>query len=135
MRLNSETCDQVRILILVGRQRGDSITAAQISEQLAIPLMQVKKLVAWLVRAHLLLSILGRNGGVRLSASAFGMPIGKLITSLEEFDQGLASHDPLRKVLRDAFHAWVEFLDHQTLGDLARRDSRAKKSSRRERSS
>ena len=129
LRLYGETCDQVRILILVGQQGSDSITAAAISERLAIPLMQVKKLVAWLVRAQLLRSIMGRNGGVRLAASTFDMPIGRLITSLEEADQGLTSRDPLGKVLRIAFSAWVASLDHHTLGDLARVDYRPKKRS------
>ena len=129
MRLYSETCDQVRILILVGQQGGDTITAAEISEQLAIPLMQVKKLVAWLVRAQLLRSIMGRNGGVRLDASAFDMPLGKLITSLEEADQGLTGPDPLGKVLRNAFSAWVASLDHHTLGDLVRVNYRPTKRS------
>ena len=127
LRLRGETCDQVRILILVGQQGGDTITAAEISKQLAIPLMQVKKLVAWLVRAQLLRSIMGRNGGVRLDASAFDMPVGKLFTSLEEADQGLTSRDPLGKALRNAFSAWVASLDHHTLGDLVRVDYRPKK--------
>ena len=129
MRLRSETCDQVRILILVGQQGGDIITAAEISEQLAIPLVQVKKLVAWLVRAQLLRSIMGRNGGVRLDASAFDMPLGKLITSLEEADQGLTNRDPWGKVLRNAFSAWVASLDHHTLGDLVRVNYRPTKRS------
>ena len=129
MRLSSETCDQVRILILVGQQGGNSITAAEISERLTIPLMQVKKLVAWLVRAQLLRSIIGRNGGVRLAASASDMPVGKLITSLEEADQGLTGRDPLGKVLRNAFSAWVASLDHHTLGDLVRVNYRPTKRS------
>ena len=119
----------MRILILVGQQGGDIITAAEISEQLAIPLMQVKKLVAWLVRAQLLRSIMGRNGGVRLNATAFDMPVGKLISSLERTDQGLTSRDPLSKVLRNAFSAWVASLDDHTLGDLARVGYRSKKRS------
>ena len=129
LRLSSETCDQVRILILVGQQGGNSITAAEISERLAIPLMQVKKLVAWLVRAQLLRSTRGPNGGVRLAVSACDMPVGKLITSLEEADQGLTDRDPLGKVLRNAFSAWVASLDHHTLGDLVRVNYRPTKTS------
>ncbi|MEU4692664.1 Rrf2 family transcriptional regulator [Actinoplanes sp. NPDC023714] len=128
MRLNRSTDIGLRILMLAAA-RDDLLTIDELAASLAVPRSHLAKVVQRLQHRGLLDTVRGRNGGVRLAATARDASAGELIRDLEgETEVADCDGEPacplsggcrLRGALRAAQEAFYASLDPFTISDLA----------------
>lgn len=128
MRLNRSTDISLRILMLAAA-RTDLLTIDELAGSLAVPRGHLAKVVQRLQHRGLLDTVRGRNGGVRLAATAADTSVGRLVRDLEgETEVADCDGEPacplsggcrLRGALRVAQEAFYASLDPVTVGDLA----------------
>lgn len=82
MRLNQASDFALRILMLLADQN-EPLTVDEIATRLEIAKSHTMKIVAKLVKAGILLSLRGRNGGVRLGKQATKIVIGDVVRIVE----------------------------------------------------
>ncbi len=123
MRLNKITNHAVRILSACAHDGKNLKKAGDLAVELGLSPQNTVKILHILTRAGFLQSTRGRNGGVRLALPAEEIYIG---TVVREIEAGLGDMKfPLRQpndgfdaLVDDAFSAFLEVLDGQTLADL-----------------
>ncbi|MBB2944313.1 Rrf2 family nitric oxide-sensitive transcriptional repressor [Actinoplanes lutulentus] len=128
MRLNRSTDISLRILMLA-TARDDLLTIDELADSLAVPRSHLAKVVQRLQHLGLLDTVRGRNGGVRLAATAAATSVGGLVRDLEgesevvdcdgEQPCPLRGGCRLRGALRAAQEAFYTALDPFTISDLA----------------
>jgi len=125
VRLNKITTHAIRILSACAEAGSDLKKAADIAVELDLTQQNTVKIIHGLIRAGFLQSARGRNGGVRLAYSADNIYIGAVV---RETEAGLADAnaggenpgDGFEGLVDDAFAAFLEVLDGQTLADLVK---------------
>ena len=123
MRLNKITNHAIRILGACGHAGDDLRTAADIAVELDLTQQNTVKIIHVLICAGFLKSTRGRNGGVRLAVPADEIYIGAVVREIES-GLGDAALDGVKPsngfdvLIEDAFAAFLEVLDRQTLADL-----------------
>ena len=128
MRLTKFTGHAIRILIDCAQANGGLVKVATISDRLDITPQNAFKIVNLLARAGFIMSVRGRNGGVKLARPAAAIRIGDVVRATEvthlEIEGALAgSREPghgVNRVLDTALEAFIEVLDQHTIADMAR---------------
>jgi Rrf2 family nitric oxide-sensitive transcriptional repressor len=141
MRLTKSTSHAMRILIDCARAGDDGlIKVATLSRQLAITQQNVFKIVNLLARAGLIVSVRGRNGGVRLARPSRLIRIGDVVRAMEvtqvEIEEGSPAsvrrrgQHGVNRVLDDALEAFIEVLDQHTIADMIKAPAAARSAAR-----
>lgn len=125
MRLNQASDYALRILMLLAAER-QPVTVDAMSVRLRLVKSHLMKIVARLVKAKILKSNRGRNGGISLGRPAEQITLGEVVRTIEaDFAvvecMGGGSHCVflpgcrLKGVMHDARSAFLAVLDGQTL--------------------
>ena len=122
MRLSKQTTDAVKILTYCFRDPdelnkvGDIASATGLTKQMAL------KLANQLGQAGFVETLRGPSGGICLTEMALSATLGDVVRALEN-RPALKSEGRLRSklegVVGDAFEAFLEVLDTQSLADLS----------------
>jgi Rrf2 family nitric oxide-sensitive transcriptional repressor len=129
MRVTRFTDIGMRVLIYLSRERRESptVTVAEIASQFDIPANHVVKVAGRLAKMGVI-ATRGRHGGVKLSDTAGGVGVGRLLRALEGDDElidcdGLAcrlrGNCVLRGALQEGLDAFYAAMDRYTLADVA----------------
>ncbi len=128
MRLSQQTKNAVSVLVFLARNPDGTPTVPEIAEGCGITEYNTFKLVPLLARTGFLKTIRGRNGGVVLAVPAAEISVGAVVRATEEElqaaysagggdgAQGAVTFDAL---VDDAFLAFVELLDRNSIAELA----------------
>ncbi|MEZ5812007.1 MAG: Rrf2 family transcriptional regulator [Rhizobiaceae bacterium] len=125
MRLNRASDYALRILMLLAAER-EPVTVDAISVRLKLVKSHLMKIVAKLVKAEILKSNRGRNGGISLGRPAEQITLGEVVRTIEaDFAvvecMGSGSRCVflpgcrLKRVMHDARSAFLAELDGRTL--------------------
>lgn len=130
MRLNKSTNHAVRILIECGHTPDDLIKVADLSERLDITRQNTFKIVHILSRAGFIEAVRGPHGGVKLAKAAKDIRIGEVVHQIEagfQHDVGgkAKSGNGFDLLIDDAFKAFLDVLDGQTLANMTKAQSKA----------
>ncbi|MGB6536530.1 MAG: Rrf2 family transcriptional regulator [Xanthobacteraceae bacterium] len=131
MRLTLHTDFALRVLIQAALGGGKLTTIAEIARSFGISQQHLMKVVNDLSQKGYLVTIRGRNGGIRLSRDPREINIGDVVRDTEDKLKviGCLEHRGycriervcvLRGALRDAGDAFLAVLDGYTLADLIR---------------
>jgi len=123
MRLNKITNHAIRILSACAQGGEDLKKAGILAAELDLTHQNTVKIIHVLTRAGFLQSTRGRNGGVQLALPAEKIYIGAVVREIEAGlgDDALQEEKPsdgFGVLVDDAFAAFLEVLDGQTLADL-----------------
>lgn len=129
MRISQASDFALRILMLLGH-RGEPLTVDAISSELKLAKSHVMKIIAKLVRADILVSTRGRNGGVALNKQPVEVSVGEIVRLIENdfaivecMQEGKSSctfinRCRLRGVMNNATLAFLAVLDAQSLQSI-----------------
>ena len=136
MRLSHQTKNAVKVLVFCARNPDQTFTVSDIAANCGITEYNAFKLVPILVRAEILTSIRGRNGGIRLAREPDEISVGAVVRATEERlsrhagdacgregkdgKDGKAGKNDMGfdDMVDDAMLAFVEILDKNTIADL-----------------
>ena len=133
MRLSHQTKNAVKVLVFCARNPDQTFTVSDIAANCGITEYNAFKLVPILVRAEILTSIRGRNGGIRLAREPDEISVGAVVRATEERLSRHAGDACGREgkdgrsgkndmgfddMVDDAMLAFVEILDKNTIADL-----------------
>jgi len=131
MRLTQMTDYSLRLLIYVGRQRGDRLcTIAEVAEAFELSQAHLMKITHQLGLAGWLQTVRGKGGGMRLALPPEQINLGELVRSIEPdfaLVECLGDHPEgckltggcrLTGVFNRALAAFMAELDQQTLADV-----------------
>ncbi len=133
MRLSHQTKNAVKVLVFCARNPDQTFTVSDIAANCGITEYNAFKLVPILVRAEILTSIRGRNGGIRLAREPDEISVGAVVRATEERlsrhageagdreskDDKAGKNDmEFDDMVDDAMLAFVEILDKNTIADL-----------------
>lgn len=130
MRLTRFSDIGLRVLLYLSRATDGRglVTVAEVATQFAIPENHVVKVVGRLARAGWIVTIRGRQGGMRLNVAPAALTIGTVLRQLEG-DADLADCDGqhcrlssdcrLREALRIGLDAFYGAMNAYTLADMA----------------
>lgn len=122
----------IRAAIEIARiPAGESILAANLAERLDLPQHYLAKILQQLVRARVLTSSRGRNGGFSLAAAPEKIALQKVVAPFEDLQkceecilgQEICSDDracPLHDFWKDVRNRYMRELEEKTLDDLAK---------------
>ena len=128
MRLSQKTKNSVSVLVFLARSADRHSTVPEIAEGCEITEFNTFKLVPLLVRTGFLKTIRGRKGGVVLAKPAEEISVGAVVRATEDRFQeaypagsGGADREAITfdALVDDAFLAFVEILDRNTIAELA----------------
>ncbi len=122
----------VALVELAGRPSDRPVLVKELAEAKQIPPAFLAKLVPALVRAGILSSVRGRNGGVTFARPPMEVPLADVVRTIEGegyFRDCLFSLAPCDGTPNCAVHSvWgglrdniIRFLEQTTIGDIARR--------------
>ncbi len=131
MQLNLSTDIALRTLIYLG-QKGESATIAEVADAFGIVKTHLMKVVMTLVAQGLVISVRGRNGGIRLARDPATIRIGDVVQKMEpgmalvycmrpdadETDCPLLPNCKLKKTFGKAQKAFLAALNESVLSDL-----------------
>lgn len=131
---HSDLALRTLMLLAVGEERGDRMTAAIIATSVNASASHMAKIVSRLVDKGLIESRRGRGGGLAITDAGRQVSVGTLLRELEgpgeviecEGDQPcpLARNCRLRKAFEDAREAFFATLDPLTVTDVVRSPTR-----------
>lgn len=128
MRLSQQTKNAVSVLVYLARNPDVTPTVPEIAEGCEITEYNTFKLVPLLARTGFLKTIRGRNGGVVLAMPAAEISVGAVVRAT---DSELQANSPKKEdgtqkgavtfdaMVDDAFLAFVELLDRNSIAELA----------------
>lgn len=126
MQLTQHTDIGLRILIALARGDGAPLALPVFARDQQVSYNHVAKIAQALVHSGLVLSVRGRNGGIRLARPAEEIRVGEAIRQLEPgmklADCGrcmLRNDCRLSCILGEALAAFLAVLDRYTLADAA----------------
>ncbi len=134
MELNKTTTHAVRLLIQCAQLEDEIVKVAQLAEQLDLSTQNAFKIVHLLSRAGFVAPVRGRNGGVRLARPANEIGVGEVVLAMEypaiEAQAGgstkRSSDRPVVPLVEEAFRAFIEVLNQNTIADVARGNAKPK---------
>lgn len=121
MKLNKQTTDAIDILLYCKRAGDERVKVGEIAEELGLTKLMGLKLANRLTKAGLLHSVRGPRGGVRLTQLADELPLGQIVRRLDISlfgEEGVQSTTKLNAYFDDAFEAFLDVLDQNSLADL-----------------
>ncbi|MFB0871978.1 MULTISPECIES: Rrf2 family transcriptional regulator [unclassified Sphingobium] len=129
MQLTRYTDYAMRVLLHVGaRDEGDLSSIQEIADVYGVSKDHLKKVAQDLGQAGLLITIRGRNGGLRLGRPASDITIGQIVRHTESgftlVDCSsciIESACTLPRILNEATRAFLAVLDKYTLDDVLKR--------------
>jgi Rrf2 family nitric oxide-sensitive transcriptional repressor len=136
MRLTSFSDYALRLLILCASRGERLVTIAEAAEAYGISKNHLMKIAHVLVRADVLKSIRGRNGGLLLATGAEQISIGKVVRLMEKQSVLVECFAPasnscviapacgLKFLLSEAAEDFYRRLDRATLADITRKPAR-----------
>ncbi|GLO64536.1 nitric oxide-sensing transcriptional repressor NsrR [Oceanobacillus kimchii] len=135
MNLKKYTDYALRVLIFTGLKSDQELAnIKEIAEVYQISQEHLRKVVHELTKKELVVTIRGRNGGIKLAKSASEINIGHLIRQLENdfvllecFDKGtnhcvISPGCTLKHVINKAMVAFFKVLEEYTLEDLIKNE-------------
>ncbi|MCT1577742.1 nitric oxide-sensing transcriptional repressor NsrR [Oceanobacillus kimchii] len=135
MNLKKYTDYALRVLIFTGLKSDQELAnIKEIAEVYQISQEHLRKVVHELTKKELVVTIRGRNGGIKLAKSASEINIGHLIRQLENdfvllecFDKGtnhcvISPGCTLKHVINKALVAFFKVLEEYTLEDLIKNE-------------
>jgi Rrf2 family transcriptional regulator, nitric oxide-sensitive transcriptional repressor len=138
MRLTLHTDYALRVLIHVGRQKGDLVTINEIAECYGISKNHLTKVVHQLGRSGYLETVRGKYGGVRLLRNPEDVKLGEFIRETEEDftlvrcmrcnsaeECRLSDGCIARDALSTGLTAFFKVLDGYTLADMLAEERQA----------
>ncbi len=134
MRLTRYTDYAIRVLIYLASRPEESASIREVSKAFSISQNHLMKVVQDLGSAKFLLTVRGRNGGIRLARPADQINLGALLRHTEEMNDLLDCDScfivracGLPSVLSEATAAFIGVFDKYTVADLVakRRELRA----------
>ncbi|MEI2298815.1 Rrf2 family transcriptional regulator [Ensifer sp. MJa1] len=127
MRLTKYTDYAMRLMIYLGSRPQGLSSIREISEAFSISQNHMMKVVQDLANAGFLVSVRGRNGGIRLARPANEINLGALLRQTEELTDlidcegcRIAPACTLPVVLSEATAAFVAVFEKYSLADLVR---------------
>ncbi|WP_244483196.1 Rrf2 family transcriptional regulator [Rhizobium sp. Leaf383] len=128
MRLTKYTDYGIRVLIHLGTLDGELGSIGEIARVFGISQDHLKKVVQDLAGAGFIVSVRGRNGGIRLARSPDQINLGSVLRHTEGLDEladcagcPIAPACGLPPVLAEASAAFAAVFDKYSVGDLVRR--------------
>ncbi|QCE33560.1 Rrf2 family transcriptional regulator [Acetobacteraceae bacterium] len=136
MRLTLQTDYGCRILIYLAVREGELVSAADVAEAYDIPLNHVKKIITHLVKGKYVVSLRGRNGGIKIARLASEIRLGEVIRYLDEggnllrcMDESITKEEKnlfcilsagchLKSLLAEAQATFLEKMNQSTLKDI-----------------
>lgn len=134
MRLTDYTDYSLRVMLYLAIKRDALVTIQEISDAYGISKNHLMKIVQQLGELGWVETIRGRNGGLRIAESSFGLTVGEVVRATEHdfalvgcFDSDRGAHracviEPqckLKHVLDAARRAFLAELDSHTIGEIA----------------
>lgn len=131
MRLTRQTNYAVRILMYCAANRGKNSQVSDIAGAYGLSRDFLFKILQPLTKAGLVVTIRGRNGGIRLGREASDIRLSEVVRLIEDnfemaecfgsdtADCPLVDSCELNSALRKALAAFFEVLDGYTIEDLA----------------
>lgn len=133
MQLNRFTDLGIRVLLLLGSNLAEKLTISELAQTLQVSKNHLMKVVHFLSKQEWLITVRGKNGGVKLAFSLEKYALGHTIKVLEmhaSHDKKLINcHEPscillpscmLEGFLEDALQKFYEQLDCYTLQDIVK---------------
>lgn len=129
MQLTLYSDYSLRVLIYLAKMPNALATISEISEFYRISRNHLVKVVHQLSQLGYVVTIRGKNGGIRLAHSSNEIPLGEVVRKTEKtfnlvecFDElhnqcVITGHCRLKKILSEALHAYFSVLDRYTLAD------------------
>lgn len=120
MRLSKQTRDAVNTLVHLARADGRLLSIPEIADACGMTEATAFKLVPLLVKANFLKTERGRGGGVRLDRDPAEISVGEIVRAMETL-QGAADDGAsgLERIVDNAFDAFLEILDENSIADMA----------------
>jgi len=132
MQLTQHTDFGLRLLIVLTRSEGGSISLPAFAADQGLSYNHIAKVAQALVRAGFVTSQRGRSGGVSLARPAAAITLGEVVRALEpNLRLADCAHCALRSdcltssVLAEALNAFLAVLDRKTLLEAAQSGSPA----------
>ena len=120
MRLSKQTKDAVNTLVHLARSDGRLVSVPEIARACGMTEATAFKLVPLLVKANLLQTERGRGGGVRLQRDPAEISVGEVVRAVEALQRSTGDGpNDLGRLVDDAFEAFLEILDENTIADMA----------------
>ncbi len=120
MRLSKQTRDAVNTLVHLARSDGQLLSVPEIARACDMTEATAFKLVPLLVKANLLQTERGRGGGVRLQRDPAEISVGEVVRAVEAMQRSNeGGPTDFGRMVDDAFEAFLEILDENTIADMA----------------
>lgn len=131
MQLNRFTDLGIRVLLLLSHEPEETFTISQLAESLKVSRNHLMKVVHFLAKQEWLITLRGKNGGVRLARALEEYPLGSTLRILEgngnPTEQLINCSEPpcvllpsciLGNILDEALKEFYQKLDRYTLQDM-----------------
>lgn len=130
MRISKQTNDAVRVLVFLARSETELHAITDIAKACDVTKFNAFKLVPVLVKAGFLVTERGRGGGVKLALSPAEISVGAVVRELEVLHRSAETAGVLDNMVDDAFEAFLQILDENTIADLAKETSASRGSAK-----
>ena len=127
MNLSKQTSDAIQMLVCCHRAGDGLVKVAQVAKELDLTKQMALKLANILSQAELVVTFRGPSGGIRLSDNARQATIGDIVRRLERapVPKSTTQKTQLKDFIDDAFEAFLDVLDRNTLSDIAEQKPRS----------
>jgi Rrf2 family iron-responsive transcriptional regulator len=132
MKLTRQTDYALRVLMFCAANGNNVTRVSDVAQAYDVSQPFIFKLLQRLVRAGIVETTRGRNGGIMLGRAAAEISIGEVVRLMEESLEIAECFDPtdtdcpllnnclLKNAFRDALNAFLDKLDAVTIDDLAK---------------
>ncbi|MEM8971612.1 MAG: Rrf2 family transcriptional regulator [Pseudomonadota bacterium] len=129
MNLSKQTSDAIQMLACCYRAGDELVKVANIADELGLTKQMALKLANILSQAELVETFRGPSGGIRLSEAKRDAMLGEIVRRLESAptQKSVIPHGQLDNFIDEAFEAFLEVLDRNSLRDIAMKKQRRSK--------
>lgn len=129
MQLTRHTDYAFRVLIYLSSvEEGKLSTVGEIAEIFQVPINHLTKVVQQLGKAGFIITLRGKNGGIRLAHRPESILLGSVVRAMEATLDPVNCSQPLcrlkincrlKPILNRAIQSFIETLDEYTLADIS----------------
>ena len=129
MQLTRHTDYAFRVLIYLSSvEEGKLSTVGEIAEIFQVPINHLTKVVQQLGKAVFIITLRGKNGGIRLAHDPESILLGSVVRAMEATLDPVNCSQPLcrlkincrlKPILNRAIQSFIETLDEYTLADIS----------------
>ncbi len=129
MQLTRHTDYAFRVLIYLSSvEEGKLSTVGEIAEIFQVPINHLTKVVQQLGKAGFIITLRGKNGGIRLAHDPESILLGSVVRAMEATLDPVNCSQPLcrlkincrlKPILNRAIQSFIETLDEYTLADIS----------------